>query len=450
MVIYKSSSTHSINIIAPSGGEYWNSGQVDTIRWSSTGVTNARIDYTTNNGTAWITITASTPSSSGFYNWTIPNTPSTNCKVKISDANDTTINSTSTNVFTISSEPQGTWQSVITPRENGNNFQSLIFGQSPLATDGIDLALGESSLPPVPPSGVFDSRFELPIVPSEYSIKDFRIDTMTVVSWIIRFQPGSGGYPMIFNWDKTSLPEGTFFLKDMITGTIINVNMKTVDSYTLTSTGITSLKIEYTKLACRNVSLNSGWNMISVPLKMPNMITGILFPDYTSPTYGYNNGYQSVDTLTNGLGYWIRYNSAQDISLCGSEAAVNTIPIKAGWNIIGGYDSDIPVSSITTTPASILTSSFYGYNNSYYQPTTLQPGKGYWIRASQNGVINISNGLSKNNDQANLTSSFIDPLWGRIIISDTKGNQGVLYETSGKITLSNYDLPPVAQLEYLM
>ena len=77
------------------------------------------------------------------------------------------------------------------------------------------------------------------------------------------------------------------------------------------------------------------------------------------------------------------------------------LPIKTGWNIIGGYGQDIPVASITTTPASILTSPFYGFNNGYVQPTNLQVGKGYWIRSSQNGVINIVNCFSKDKCKPN-------------------------------------------------
>jgi hypothetical protein len=36
---------------------------------------------------------------------------------------------------------------------------TLHFGLHPNATNGIDNALGEDELPPLPPSGIFDARF---------------------------------------------------------------------------------------------------------------------------------------------------------------------------------------------------------------------------------------------------------------------------------------------------
>ena len=93
--------TPTINVTSPNGGENWDVGATDTIKWTSNNVINVKIDYSTNNGTDWINIVPSTPSD-GSYSWTIPNTPSTNCKVQISDVSNTTYTDQSNNVFTIS------------------------------------------------------------------------------------------------------------------------------------------------------------------------------------------------------------------------------------------------------------------------------------------------------------------------------------------------------------
>ncbi|MBU1545114.1 MAG: hypothetical protein KKE62_19965, partial [Proteobacteria bacterium] len=47
----------------------------------------------------------------------------------------------------------------ITVTDNSGGTQQLNFGLDPTATDGIDVSLGESELPPPPPSGIFDARF---------------------------------------------------------------------------------------------------------------------------------------------------------------------------------------------------------------------------------------------------------------------------------------------------
>ena len=81
-------SAEEITITSPAGGEEWEAGTSQTIKWHSTSVSNVKIEYTINNGVDWVTIIESTPSD-GFYNWDpVPNTPSTNSRIRISDASD--------------------------------------------------------------------------------------------------------------------------------------------------------------------------------------------------------------------------------------------------------------------------------------------------------------------------------------------------------------------------
>ncbi|MDR3667370.1 MAG: FISUMP domain-containing protein, partial [Ignavibacteriaceae bacterium] len=65
---------------SPVGGENWQIGSNQKIIWTLSEVINIRIDYTTDNGSNWINIISSIPTSAGSFNWTIPNTPSTNCR----------------------------------------------------------------------------------------------------------------------------------------------------------------------------------------------------------------------------------------------------------------------------------------------------------------------------------------------------------------------------------
>jgi len=74
-----------INVSAPNGGESWAAGIIRNITWTSTAVANVKIEYSTNGGTDWTTTIASTPNT-GSYGWTVPNTPSTNCLARVSEA----------------------------------------------------------------------------------------------------------------------------------------------------------------------------------------------------------------------------------------------------------------------------------------------------------------------------------------------------------------------------
>ncbi|MFN8395567.1 MAG: hypothetical protein U0176_13080 [Bacteroidia bacterium] len=73
-----------------------------------------KLEYSTDNGTSWISIINSTPNT-GSYAWTLPNTPSTQALVRVSDAVTTTFNDVSNAVFTIA--PHVT----VTAAPNGGN-----------------------------------------------------------------------------------------------------------------------------------------------------------------------------------------------------------------------------------------------------------------------------------------------------------------------------------------
>ncbi|MBI2418702.1 MAG: hypothetical protein HYV28_12530 [Ignavibacteriales bacterium] len=334
-----------------------------------------------------------------------------------------------------------TWESTINVKENGTTAQNLVFGFAPTATNGIDLSLGEAPLPPVPPAGVFDARLELPLTPPDYSIKDYRNDTNRAAIWTIKFQPGTGGYPFTLSWNPATLPLGTFIISDNITGTIINANMKTSSSVSVTNSGITALVIKYSKQICKDVALLSGWNMFGIPVASTDMTAATMFPAATSPVYGYSAGYFSATTLVNGKGYWVRYPSATAVNVCGSPVALQTIALSAGWNMITVYDNDAAVSALTTTPAGIINSPFYGFNSGYSTPTTLLAGKGYWVRATQAGTLNLPTSLIKSEPSA--TTSIIDSKWSYLRISDAEGNTQSLYFAADAKDLTNYELPPV-------
>ncbi|MGE5340786.1 MAG: Ig-like domain-containing protein [Candidatus Omnitrophota bacterium] len=76
----------SITLTAPTGGETWVIGSSHSITWTSIHLTgNIKIELSIDNGSSWTTLTAST-ANTGSYAWTVPDTPSSQCKVRISDA----------------------------------------------------------------------------------------------------------------------------------------------------------------------------------------------------------------------------------------------------------------------------------------------------------------------------------------------------------------------------
>jgi Leucine-rich repeat (LRR) protein/triacylglycerol esterase/lipase EstA (alpha/beta hydrolase family) len=91
-----------ITVKSPNGGEKWQIGTIHNILWTYVGwVGDVRIKYSTDNGNSWKTITQSA-SNTGSYPWTVPNTPSDLCKIKIEEASDGNPTDMSDSVFSIS------------------------------------------------------------------------------------------------------------------------------------------------------------------------------------------------------------------------------------------------------------------------------------------------------------------------------------------------------------
>ncbi len=83
---YTAGPAPSITVTAPNGGEFWAVGSSQNITWTSTGASaNVKIGYSMNSGASYSLVAASTPND-GTHPWTIPNTISATCLVKVSDA----------------------------------------------------------------------------------------------------------------------------------------------------------------------------------------------------------------------------------------------------------------------------------------------------------------------------------------------------------------------------
>jgi subtilisin family serine protease len=76
----------AITVTSPNGGETWQAGSAHDITWTSTGpIDTVKIEFSPDNGNSWQVVAAST-GNDGSYNWTLPNTPSTDCRIRVSDS----------------------------------------------------------------------------------------------------------------------------------------------------------------------------------------------------------------------------------------------------------------------------------------------------------------------------------------------------------------------------
>jgi len=97
--------SQTIGITSPNGGEKWQAGTSQNITWSSSGVTNVKLEFTSNNGLTWNTLVDNL-ANTGAYGWSIPNSLSTQCLIKVSDAADGDPADQSNANFSITPKPE--------------------------------------------------------------------------------------------------------------------------------------------------------------------------------------------------------------------------------------------------------------------------------------------------------------------------------------------------------
>ncbi len=77
--------TSRITVISPNGNEMWFSATTETIVWDFNNATNVTIEVTYDDGLSWDTLAENIPASQLEYDWYIPSTPSSLCRIRISD-----------------------------------------------------------------------------------------------------------------------------------------------------------------------------------------------------------------------------------------------------------------------------------------------------------------------------------------------------------------------------
>jgi hypothetical protein len=145
---------------------------------------------------------------------------------------------------------------------------------------------------------------------------------------------------------------------------------------------------------------SSGWNLISLPLDVARPLKSELFPTSTSPAFRFlsGSGYVPNETLSVGVAYWLKFGATQTVTISGLSIMSDSIPVTGGWNMIGTISDSLNVASIQQVPPGIVVSAFFGYDGQYIPVTVLTPGRGYWVKVNQNGILllNSSSLLSSN------------------------------------------------------
>ncbi len=203
----------------------------------------------------------------------------------------------------------------------------------------------------------------------------------TIVSNLIS-GAGTTGEPQQYSWiDSTLTDSGKYFYR------LKQVSQNGVATF--------SYEIEMNVIIARmQLTVVDSWNTLSVPLTVFDFTKSSLYPTATSAAFAFDNGYSIEETLKNGVGYWAKFNGAQQVSMTGFFREADVFTVRAGWNMIGSISFPIEVDSITSNPPGLVTSQFFGYNNAYAPVTQIVSGKAYWVKVNQAGKLILSSVVS--------------------------------------------------------
>jgi hypothetical protein len=136
-----------------------------------------------------------------------------------------------------------------------------------------------------------------------------------------------------------------------------------------------------------------SWNIVSLPFAQADDRKSVIFPSVISMAFLYDNVYVPCESLRVGHGYWIKFDSAETITLKGIPNPAETLNVSKGWNLIGATANTYPVGLISTIPTGIIISEFYQYDINYTPSDSLRPMIGYWLKVSQSGQLILNNSV---------------------------------------------------------
>ena len=160
-------------------------------------------------------------------------------------------------------------------------------------------------------------------------------------------------------------------------------------------------KAELTNIFCQSVTLSSNegmvisyiddWNLVGLPLVVSDNLYTTVFPDAIPGTlYSFDGTYFQTQELNHGTGYWLRFNDSGSTTLTGDPINTLTVGLAADWNLISGITQSIDISEVDDPDGILVPGTLYGFSGTYEQVSTLEPGKGYWLRTTASGDIFIS------------------------------------------------------------
>lgn len=284
----------------------------------------------------------------------------------------------------------------ITVSDQASNIVSLVIGTSPEATEGFDTHLDQPA-PPAPPAGTFDAR----VVFDQFGYYTlFLPTTATETEWPLLVRPSAGNAPITLEWDVSSLSdEGVFYLL----GDGLSINMRQHNNVEINQEGDNYLSVIHKVSTNETINYAMSWNLVGMAIETEHTHYSQIFSNTLPGTlYGFNDIYLPQQVLEIGHGYWLFFLDEAEGQFEGVVESEISLNLNQGWNIISGHSGCLGGCEVNSDPVIILPGTIYGFSGTYFQTNILDPGKAYWVFATESGSVSISGGTNNNQTASNL------------------------------------------------
>lgn len=141
------------------------------------------------------------------------------------------------------------------------------------------------------------------------------------------------------------------------------------------------------------LAFEAGWNLISYNVLpqgeelQPNAIPNLLQIKDLSQSFNpaMADHFNTLSSLKASAGYWVKVSAPATLNLQGSWAANASIPLNAGWNLVGYLPAtSLPVATALASILPLLQE--VRYQDELFtrdELTTMAAGKAYWIKVSE-------------------------------------------------------------------
>jgi hypothetical protein len=143
------------------------------------------------------------------------------------------------------------------------------------------------------------------------------------------------------------------------------------------------------------LSLQAGWNMVSVPVTPANNSSSAVFPSVDA-VFAWNatgRSYYEPTVIEPEKGYWVAVTENTIITINGTPIVNWTTDIKAGWNMIGSVNATASIADPKDYHDGSVIPDAYWWDplgRSYNLTTDIQAGKGYWVAATEDCLLTLA------------------------------------------------------------